>query len=246
MALIRTLARPILRYVPENRHDVVIEFLTYCTVGVVNTLFGQLMFNVFLGLGALTANAISTALATICSFILNRNITYRDRARTPLRRELPLFVFLNVINLGIQQGILDAGRRTFSIPADDRLELNILRVVAVVVGMIFLMLTYRTFVFKKKQPEPTATAQVEPSGAEYAPAAAYAPEAAHLNGSYASQTAIDGFAALAGRIEAGLDSGLDSDLDAGLDADLDLDALNAGLGPDVARPVASPVGNLAW
>ena len=72
---------------------------------------------VSLSLGNLTANTISTAIATCCSFILNRHITYRHRARTPLIRELPLFAFLNLIGLGIQLAILHGGSLLFGVDA---------------------------------------------------------------------------------------------------------------------------------
>ena len=147
---------PLIRLIPERHRDLVKELLTFGTVGAINTGLGQLLFNVFFGLGWLTSSVISTGIATVCSFILNRHITYRHRQRTSLRRELPLFIGLNLIGRGIQVGILDGLRRIFDIADADRLEFNIARFGGVIVGTIFLLLTYRTFVFKAKKPEANA------------------------------------------------------------------------------------------
>lgn len=145
--------------IPERHRSLVKELVTFAAVGGVNTALGQILFNVFFGMGALTANTISTAIATVCSFVLNRHITYRHRARTSLRRELPLFVGLNLIGLGIQLGILDGARRIFDLDSADRLGLNIARFGGVAVGTVFLLITYRTLVFKKKA-EVTVPSQV--------------------------------------------------------------------------------------
>jgi putative flippase GtrA len=139
--------------IPEHRRSLVKELVTFGTVGGINTALGQVLFNVFFFTGFLTANTISTGIATFCSFILNRHVTYRHRARTSLRRELPLFIFLNLIGLGIQLAILDGGRRLFHIDSADRFGLNVVRFGGVAVGTVFLLLTYRTFVFKKEPEE---------------------------------------------------------------------------------------------
>jgi putative flippase GtrA len=146
------------RLIPERHRGLAKELVTFGAVGGVNTALGQVLFNIFLGLGALTANTISTAIATVCSFILNRHVTYRHRPRTSLRRELPLFALLNLVGLGIQLGILAGARHAFDLQNSDRLELNIARFGGVIVGTVFLLLTYRTFVFKKAPAEQLAAA----------------------------------------------------------------------------------------
>jgi putative flippase GtrA len=154
----------LIRLIPEHRRALVKELITFAMVGGFNTAFGQILFNIFLGLGALTANTISTAIATIGSFLLNRNVTYRHRARTQLRRELPLFCLLNLVGLGIQLAILDSGQRIFGVSSSDRLEINLIRFGGVAVGTVFLLLTYRTFVFKKHPVEAeAAVASVAPA-----------------------------------------------------------------------------------
>lgn len=146
----------LIRFIPEHRRSLVKELITFGLVGGFNTAFGMVLFEVFFALGALTANTISTAIATVGSFVLNRNVTYRHRARTPLRRELPLFALLNLIGLGIQLVVLDGGRRLLHIDSADRLDLSYVRFGSVLVGTVFLLLTYRTFVFKKHPVEAEA------------------------------------------------------------------------------------------
>ncbi len=146
----------LIRLIPEHRRSLVKELVTFGSVGAFNTAFGMVLFNVFFSLGSLTANTISTAIATCCSFVLNRHVTYRHRARTPLIRELPLFAFLNLIGLGIQLAILHGGSLLFGVDSADRLGQNALRFGSVAVSTVFLLLTYRTFVFKKHPAEAEA------------------------------------------------------------------------------------------
>jgi putative flippase GtrA len=146
------------RLIPERHRSLVAELVTFGTVGAINTALGQVMFNVFFGLGYLVSTTISTAIATVCSFVLNRHITYRHRPRTSLRRELPLFTLLNLIGLGIQLTILAGAKHVFDLNSSDRLELNIARFGAVIVGTVFLLITYRTLVFKKAPVEVVSAA----------------------------------------------------------------------------------------
>ena len=146
------------RLIPQRHRAFVAEVLTFGTVGCINTAVSMGLFAAFYSLGVLTANTISTALATICSFLLNRHVTYRHRPRTALRRELPLFAALNLIGLGIQTGILTAGKHLFDLQSSDRQEYFAVRFGAIIVSTLFLLLTYRTFVFRKAPAEQVAAA----------------------------------------------------------------------------------------
>jgi putative flippase GtrA len=146
--------------VPERHRKLVRELTAFGFAGAINTALGFALFNWLLGLGSLTANALSTAAATGTSFVLNRYVTYRHRPRTSLRRELPLFVFFNLLGLGIQQLIMLGGKVAFGLSDTDRLELNLVRMGSVAVGTVFLLLTYRTFVFKKGPVEAPVSAEL--------------------------------------------------------------------------------------
>jgi putative flippase GtrA len=146
--------------IPERHRKLVRELTAFGFAGVINTAIGFALFNMLLGLGSLTANALSTSVATGTSFVLNRYVTYRHRPKTSLRRELPLFVFFNLIGLGIQQLIMIGGKWAFDLSDADRLELNVVRMGSVAVGTVFLLLTYRTFVFKKGPVEAPVSAEL--------------------------------------------------------------------------------------
>ena len=65
-------------------------------VGLFNLLNESLLDN-----KPLTSKAISTTVAAISSYFMNRHWTWRDRDRTSLHRELPLFLLLSAVGLGI-------------------------------------------------------------------------------------------------------------------------------------------------
>ncbi len=140
----------LLRGLPDRYQRLARELLAFGFAGVVNTAFGFLLFNLlFSSMGSLWANAVSTAGGTATSFVLNRYITYRHRPRRSLRQELPLFGVVNLIGLGIQQGIMALAKVTFNLQSTDRLEYNLVRVVSVAIGTVFLLLCYRYLVFRK-------------------------------------------------------------------------------------------------
>ena len=139
-----------LRALPDRYQRLARELLAFGFAGVVNTAFGFLLFNLlFSSMGSLWANAVSTAGGTATSFVLNRYITYRNRPRRALRQELPLFGAVNLVGLGIQQGVMALAKMSFNLQSTDRLEYNLVRVVSVAIGTVFLLLCYRYLVFRK-------------------------------------------------------------------------------------------------
>ena len=86
---------------------------------------------------------------------------------------MPLFAFFNLIGLGIQQLIMLGGKWAFDLSDSDRLELNVVRMGSVAVGTVFLLLTYRTFVFKKGPVEAPVSAEL-PIPVEFAHEAEFA------------------------------------------------------------------------
>jgi putative flippase GtrA len=159
------------RLIPERHRSFVTELVTFGTVGGINTAISMGLFNLFYGLGSLTSSTISTAIAVVFSFVLNRNVTYRHRPKTALRRELPLFTLLNLIGLGIQLGLMATATHVFQLHGSDRLEYNGVRFGTIIVSTVFLLMTYRTFVFKKAPavPVPAVPAQAVPTHAVLAP-----------------------------------------------------------------------------
>lgn len=85
------------------------EMVSFGAVGVLNLLIDVGLFNVLLlGLrhDAAVAKAVSTTVATVTSYFMNRHWTWRDRMRSGMHRELPLFVALSAVGLGIAEACL--------------------------------------------------------------------------------------------------------------------------------------------
>ena len=82
------------------------EMFAFGAVGVANLVLDVGVFNLLLlGFGhqAAVAKLVSTSVATVASYFMNRHWTWRDRARSGVHRELPLFALLSVIALGIAE-----------------------------------------------------------------------------------------------------------------------------------------------
>ncbi len=85
------------------------EMVSFGVVGLLNLLIDVGLFNLLL-LGfrhdAAAAKAVSTTVATVTSYFMNRHWTWRDRMRSGVHRELPLFVALSAVGLGIAEACL--------------------------------------------------------------------------------------------------------------------------------------------
>lgn len=63
-----------------------LRFIKFCIVGLINSLVDLGLFYIltlpFLSLPVITANSISFTTAVLCSYLLNRNFTFRDKNHT--------------------------------------------------------------------------------------------------------------------------------------------------------------------
>lgn len=94
----------------------------------------------------ITAQVLSVALATVVTYLGNRYWTYRHRARGSVARELPVFVLLNAVAIGIGAGCLGLTHYLLGLtsPLADNLSGN---VVGLGLGTLFRFWSYRRFVF---------------------------------------------------------------------------------------------------
>jgi putative flippase GtrA len=60
-------------------------------------------FHFGLNLGPLTSFGLATVIAAIASYFANRHWTWRAKTNTGVRRELPLFLLLSAIGVGISE-----------------------------------------------------------------------------------------------------------------------------------------------
>jgi putative flippase GtrA len=155
----------LVRFLPERWQKLVHEALKFGIVGCVNTVVDFIVFNLFLPIGPLKANVISTVVATTSSYGMNRHWTYKDRLRSALRREYALFFLFNLAGFLIQSVVLAIVKYGLHFTEDSggRVALNIGKAAGVGVAMVFRFWAYRTFVFKADVPEVEPPAAPAPS-----------------------------------------------------------------------------------
>jgi putative flippase GtrA len=101
----------------------------------------------------ITAQVIAIGLATVITYLGNRYWTYAHRARGSVARELPVFVLLNGIAIGIGALCLAVSHYLLGLtsPLADNLSGN---VVGLGLGTLFRFWSYRRFVFTGAGPVP--------------------------------------------------------------------------------------------
>jgi len=94
----------------------------------------------------ITAQVLAIALATVVTYLGNRYWTYHHRERGSVARELPVFVLLNGIAIGIGAFCLAVSHYLLGLtsPLADNLSGN---VVGLGLGTLFRFWSYRRFVF---------------------------------------------------------------------------------------------------
>lgn len=100
----------------------------------------------------LWGKTVSTAVATVFSWLGNRLWTFRHRVSEPVAHEFGLFVFFNVVGLGIAVACLGFSRYVLGL--DSQLADNISgNGIGLALGTLFRFWAYRRFVFKGEMDE---------------------------------------------------------------------------------------------
>ncbi len=125
------------------------EKLRFGVVGVINTLvdFGLLFTLRYLGLPALTANLISTSVAFVLSFSLNKNVVFRTKG-SDIQRELILFLITTLFGLWILQTLVISIVDLVTPPTS--ISLFVGKVLATIVTICWNYIMYSRVVFKKR------------------------------------------------------------------------------------------------
>ena len=92
------------------------------------------------------AKAVAVALATVVTYVGNRAVTWRDSTSPHRRREIALFVVLNVVGLGFSVVALLVSHDLLGLTGAvaDNVSAN---VIGLGLGTLFRFWTYRRFVF---------------------------------------------------------------------------------------------------
>lgn len=125
--------------------------LRFVIVGVVNTIvdFGIMNVLKLIGLPTIVANTISTGVAMVCSFFLNKKYTFRDAGDNYARQVILFFVFTMIGIWGIQNGAIYLITKYLPhFGLSDQLFANAAKLLASVFSLTWNYLTYNRFVFK--------------------------------------------------------------------------------------------------
>jgi len=125
------------------------EMVSFGLVGVANLVLDIGVFNALLLMlhrEPLVAKLMSTGIATAASYFMNRHYTWPDRVRSGMRRELPLFMGLSAIALGVAETCLVISHYVFGLTSAlaDNISAN---VVGLGLGMMWRFWSFRRWVF---------------------------------------------------------------------------------------------------
>ncbi|MBM7799745.1 putative flippase GtrA [Microlunatus panaciterrae] len=109
----------------------------------------------------ITAQVLAIGLATVITYLGNRHWTYQHREKGRVGRELPIFVILNGIAIGIGALCLAFSHYVLGLtsPLADNLSGN---VVGLGLGTLFRFWSYRRFVFTGDSSRPESASPAPP------------------------------------------------------------------------------------
>jgi putative flippase GtrA len=128
------------RLLPE-----LIKFGVVGGIGSVIDLGGAAVLHGKYHVGPLESKAISTAVATVVTYLGSRFWTFKDRENQSLRREAVLFIMLNLAGLFIAEAVI--AFVTYALGRHSQLEYNAASVVGTGLATIFRYFAYRRWVF---------------------------------------------------------------------------------------------------
>ena len=126
------------------------EALAFGVIGAGNSALYLAITYVALPIGAVKATVIATVITTTLAYLANRYWTYRNHARSALRREYLLFFGFNLAGMVIQSGGVAVAKYGFHLNESTHKWLFMgVSVGGIAVATIFRFWAYRTFVFLK-------------------------------------------------------------------------------------------------
>jgi putative flippase GtrA len=126
------------------------EALAFGVIGAGNSALYLAITYVALPIGAVKATVIATVITTTLAYLANRYWTYRNHARSALRREYLLFFGFNLAGMVIQSGGVAVAKYGFDLNEDThKLLIMGITVAGIAVATVFRFWAYRSFVFLK-------------------------------------------------------------------------------------------------
>ncbi len=130
------------------------EKLRFATVGGINTAldFGILFVLVFLGLDKITSNYISTSIAFVFSFFVNKSFTFQSTGGDT-KKQFGLFLVITLFGLWVIQPIIITGVAWIlnGLGISDSIVLLIGKLFATAVTLVWNYLLYAKYVFKRDE-----------------------------------------------------------------------------------------------
>lgn len=128
------------------------EKLRFLLVGAINTAldFGLLLLLTSLGLNKIPANYISTIVAFLFSFVVNKNYTFNSKGGN-VKRQFVLFTAVSLTGLWVMQPIiiLLSGFVLQPFIDNSQIILVISKLLATIVSLVWNYVFYSRLVFKK-------------------------------------------------------------------------------------------------
>lgn len=130
----------------SKKHD---QKLRFALVGGLNTAldFGLLFLLVWLGLPKIGSNYISTGVAFIFSFFMNRSFTFKSEGEA--KKQFIPFLVVTMIGIWVFQPIVILAVTSVGSIVNDYITLFAAKMLASVASLIWNFLMYKRFVFKK-------------------------------------------------------------------------------------------------
>ena len=92
------------------------EVLTFGAVSIGTTLMDFAIFNLLVSattLSPVLSNTISYSAGVVVSYMLNKHLTFRDGGRDNQSHEMGLFLLINIVGLGFNNGVIALVARGF-------------------------------------------------------------------------------------------------------------------------------------
>ena len=128
--------------------------LRFAIVGISNTVLDFTLMNLLslAGLNLIIANTISTGIAMIYSFLMNKKWTFRNAGQDYLRQVILFFVFTAIGIWVIQNGLIILAQHYLPrFGLSDQAFNNLAKLGASVFSLTWNYLTYNHFVFTDKR-----------------------------------------------------------------------------------------------